>query len=147
MSPEFLAYVDEKALPDWSDCEAVVDHVLGLLRIFSAGSGHFDEARMRDALRRDIERTVNVASSQINHFVMAAGEPERDRLGEIGAHTLVIHGDRDPVFPLGHGEALAQEISGARLLVLEGIGHEMPPAVWDRVIPAILEHTTDGRDR
>ncbi len=143
MSPQFLAYVGGTAPPDWPDREAVVDHFLGLLRVFSAGSGHFDEARMRDALRLDFARTVNVASSQINHFVMDTGEPVRDRLGEIAAPTLVIHGDRDPVFPLGHAEALAQEIPGARLLVLERTGHELPPPVWDRVVPAILEHTAE----
>jgi pimeloyl-ACP methyl ester carboxylesterase len=142
MSPEFLAYVGEMTPPDWSDREAIVDHFIGLLRVFSAGSGHFDEARMRDALHRDLARTVNVASSQINHFVMDVGEPVRDRLGEIVAPTLVIHGDRDPVFPLGHAETLAQEIPDARLLVLEGTGHELPHVVWDRVVPAILKHTS-----
>jgi pimeloyl-ACP methyl ester carboxylesterase len=143
MSPEFLAYVGGTAPPDWADREADVDHFLGLLRVFSAGSGHFDEAKMRDALRRDFARTVNVASSQINHFVMDVGEPVRDRLGEIVAPTLVIHGDRDPVFPLGHAEALAEGIPGARLLVLERTGHELPPPDWDRVVPAILEHTAE----
>jgi pimeloyl-ACP methyl ester carboxylesterase len=142
MSPEFFAYISSTTPPDWSDREAVVNHFLGLLRVFSAGSGHFDEAGMRDALRRDFDRTVNVASSQINHFAMEAGEPERGRLGEIDAPTLVIHGDRDLVFPLGHAEALAREIAGARLLVLEGDGHELPRTAWDRVVPAILEHTS-----
>lgn len=54
-----------------------------------------------------------------------------------------------PLFPLPHGIALAQDIPGARLLTLEHTGHELPPAVWDPVIPAILEHTapTAGRLR
>jgi pimeloyl-ACP methyl ester carboxylesterase len=108
----------------------------------SANSGYFEESRMRDALRLDLARTVNVPSSQINHFAMDIGDPIRDRLGAITAPTLVIHGDRDPVFPLGHAEALVQVVPGARLLVLERTGHELPPPVWDRVVPAILDLTT-----
>jgi pimeloyl-ACP methyl ester carboxylesterase len=59
----------------------------------------------------------------------------------IGAPTLVIHGADDPMFPLGHALALADGIPGAKLLVLDRTGHELPPAVWDVVIPAILAHT------
>jgi len=99
MSEEFLAHVGGAGNPDWSDREAVIDHVIGMLRVFSGGSGHLDEATMRDLIGRDVDRTVNVASSQINHFVMDLGEPVRERLGEIGVPTLVVHGAEDPVFP------------------------------------------------
>jgi pimeloyl-ACP methyl ester carboxylesterase len=53
----------------------------------------------------------------------------------------VIHGTDDPLFALGHGLALANEIPGAQLLTLEGTGHELPRADWDVVVPAILAHT------
>jgi pimeloyl-ACP methyl ester carboxylesterase len=144
MSEEFLAHIDGAGNPDWSDREAVIDHVLGMLRVFSGGSGHLDEAYMRDLVGRDVDRTVNVASSQVNHFAMDVGEPFRDRIGEIGAPTLVVHGEEDPVFPLGHALALAEEIPGARLLTLEQTGHELPRAVWGIVVPAILRHTSEG---
>ena len=50
------------------------------------------------------------------------------------------------MFPIAHGEALAAEIPGARLLPLEGMGHQYPPEpLWDRVVAAILEHTIDRR--
>jgi pimeloyl-ACP methyl ester carboxylesterase len=147
MSEEFLAYISGAGSPDWSDREAVIDHVIGMLRVFSGGSGHLDEAAMRNLVGRDVDRTVNVASSQINHFVMDVGEPFRDLLDEIGAPTLVIHGDEDPVFPLGHALALEKEIPGARLLTLQQTGHELPGVVWDIVVPAILRHTSGGRLR
>jgi pimeloyl-ACP methyl ester carboxylesterase len=145
MSEEFLAYTRGAGNLDWSDREAVIDHVIGLLRVYSGGSGYFDEAAMRDLVGRDIDRTVNITSSQTNHFVIDIGEPFRDRLGEIRAPTLVVHGTEDPVFPLGHALALAKEISGAELLALEQTGHELPRTVWDVVVPAILRHTSGGR--
>jgi pimeloyl-ACP methyl ester carboxylesterase len=65
----------------------------------------------------------------------------RARLGQIRVPTLVVHGADDPVFPLGHAKALEREIPGARLLVLNEVGHLVPPAVFDQVVPALLAHT------
>jgi pimeloyl-ACP methyl ester carboxylesterase len=79
-----------------------------------------------------------------NHFLLATGDDlARRRLAGITAPTLVIHGTEDPVFPIAHGAALADDIPGARLLELEQTGHELPPVVWDTVIPAILEHSRE----
>jgi pimeloyl-ACP methyl ester carboxylesterase len=55
----------------------------------------------------------------------------------------VIHGTADPMFPLGHAEALATEIPGARLLALDGAGHCVDPADWEVVPGAILDHTRE----
>jgi pimeloyl-ACP methyl ester carboxylesterase len=63
------------------------------------------------------------------------------QLGDLAVPTLVVHGELDPVFPLPHGEALRDTIPGARLLVLDEAGHELPPPVWDVVVPALAEHT------
>jgi pimeloyl-ACP methyl ester carboxylesterase len=144
MSEEFLAHIGGADTPDWSDRTAVIDSIIDLLRLYSGGSGHFDEATMRDLVGRELDRTVNVASSQINHFAMDVGAPFRDQLGTIEVPTLVIHGDRDPIFPLGHALALVDEIPDAQLLVLERTGHELPRATWDVVIPAIVEHTANS---
>jgi pimeloyl-ACP methyl ester carboxylesterase len=59
----------------------------------------------------------------------------------VRAPTLVVHGDADPLIPLDGGRDTAEAIPGAELLVIEGLGHEMPPQVWPRVIDAISRHT------
>lgn len=56
----------------------------------------------------------------------------------------MIHGADDSMFPLGHALALADDIPGVKLLVLDRTGHKLPPTVWDVVIPAILAHTAGG---
>jgi pimeloyl-ACP methyl ester carboxylesterase len=144
VSAEFLAYIGGKG-PDWSDRAAVIGHIIGLLRLYSGGSGHFDEPAARALVTRELERTANVVSSQVNHFVMDVGPPVRERLGAIRTPTLVIHGAVDPIFPIGHALVLEREIPGARLLTLPRVGHELPPAVWDVVVPAILQHTSGDR--
>ena len=62
-----------------------------------------------------------------------------ERLESIQAPTLVIHGTDDPILPIDHGQALADSIPGAQLMVLEGVGHELPEPEYDSVITAILE--------
>jgi pimeloyl-ACP methyl ester carboxylesterase len=65
----------------------------------------------------------------------------RRPLSAITVPTLVIHGTADPMFPLGHGQALAEEIPTARLLTLEGAGHGLDRADWKTIVRAIVEHT------
>jgi pimeloyl-ACP methyl ester carboxylesterase len=126
--------------PDWNDPEAVVDYLVEAERPY-AGPGFFDEAAARATARRVVERSVSVASAA-NHWAVDGGPDPRPRLGEVRAPTLVVHGTADPLFPPGHGEALAREIPGAELLLLDGVGHQLPPpATWDVVVPAILRHT------
>ena len=53
----------------------------------------------------------------------------------------MIHGTADPLFPLAHGQALAEEIPGAKLVTLERAGHGVERADWERISHAILAHT------
>ncbi len=62
----------------------------------------------------------------------------RERLPELELPALVVHGRRDTFFPVGNGEALAREIPGARLLVLEQAATAIPDAAADEVAAAML---------
>jgi len=106
-----------------------------------AGTLPFDEPRWRSVAERSIARARSIASAE-NHYAIDPGPPWRHRLPSVLAPTLVLHGTADPMLPLAHGEALAREISGARLLTLAGAGHEPPPrALSALVIDAIATHT------
>ncbi|MCU1509040.1 MAG: hydrolase protein [Glaciihabitans sp.] len=130
--------------PDWSDREAVIAYYSDGERTF-AGTIPVDEDRVRRVVGRAWDRSPAMASAQ-NHWQLEGGKPVRDRLGEITAPTLVLHGTADPLFPYGHGEALAREIRGARLVPLEGMGHQMPPRdLWDTTIAEILSVSGGGR--
>jgi pimeloyl-ACP methyl ester carboxylesterase len=135
-------FADPAPEPDWSDRAAVIEYLLDDLRPY-AGTIPFDEAGMRAVVTRMVDRTTDIAASQKNHWILAdSDDAEPIRMADITAPTLVLHGTEDPLFPLPHGEALAREIRGATLVVLDGVGHEYPPrAVWDTVVPAILDHT------
>lgn len=143
MSEEFEAiFAEPTPDPDWSDRAAVIDYLVEDERAYE-GPDLFDEGRARALAGRIFDRTTNIESSIKNHWILEEGEPIDVRLGEVTAPTLVLHGTEDPLFPLPHGEALARAIPGARLIPLEGVGHQVPPPpVWDVVIPAVLEHTS-----
>jgi pimeloyl-ACP methyl ester carboxylesterase len=136
---QFLA----SARVDWSDEESVIDYLVGYARVLSGGARPYDEAATRELVRRDVERAHDIAASE-NHGMVAEGEVSRRALASIAVPTLVIHGTEDPMFPLAHGEALAREIPGARLLTLEGAGHGVDRADWGEIARAILAHT-DGQ--
>jgi pimeloyl-ACP methyl ester carboxylesterase len=72
-------------------------------------------------------------------FAKLICEPRwRERLPDIAVPTLVVHGRRDPFFPVGNGEALARAIPGARLLVLEEAATAIPDAAAGEVAEAML---------
>ena len=138
-----VSFAAPRPEPDWSDPEAVVDHLVADMRLY-AGSAGFDEEATRRVARRMVERSTDVAAAG-NHFLVDGGFDPGPRLGEVRIPTLVIHGTDDPMFPVEHGEALAAAIPGATLLTLEGVGHEVPPpSTWDVVVPALLAHTGAG---
>jgi pimeloyl-ACP methyl ester carboxylesterase len=126
------------AEPDWSDRAAVIEYLTEQWRASASRSRSFDEEGTRALCARVVDRTTNMESSMKNAYAAEGSDRWRERLGGLDVPTLVVHGTEDPVFPLGHGQALAREIPGAELLTLEGGGHELARRDWDVVVPAIL---------
>jgi pimeloyl-ACP methyl ester carboxylesterase len=61
-------------------------------------------------------------------------------LKEINLPTLVIHGTEDAILPFDHGQALADGITNAQLMVLEGVGHEIPEQMTEEITSRMIEH-------
>ena len=129
--------------PDWSDTNAVIEYQVASQKAVSGAP--FDEEEIRTIATLAASRTTNQESAAKNHY--AAEDPGgswRHRLPEITVPTLILHGDVDPLFPLPHGEALAREIPGARLVVLPNTGHEFPSRIWPLAAKEILALTAGG---
>src|SRR3954451_20583641 len=109
-------------------------------RVLGGGQRTFDEAAIRVLAQRDVERARDFAAAQ-NHGLLADDGRSHPSLSTITAPTLVIHGTADPMFPPGHGEAVAEAIPGARFLLLDGAGHGVYRPDWDTLARTILEHT------
>src|SRR5687768_13317486 len=138
-SEEFGRFVST-ARVDWTAARSVIDYVVDYSRVLAGGRRPFDEAAVRDLVRRDVERARDFAASQ-NHDALPDDHRRREPLSSMVAPTLVIHGTADPMFPSEHGAALAAEIPGAMLMSLEGAGHGLDRGDWETVVRAILDHT------
>ena len=116
-APEFLAHPAAGLPPG-------VESDVTLFRIFTGPVRPFDEPAVRATLELAQSRVTDPAAAA-NHD-RAAWRDAPDLLAplsSITAPTSIVHGDRDPVFPLDHGEALAAAIPGAVLHVVPGMGH------------------------
>jgi pimeloyl-ACP methyl ester carboxylesterase len=128
------------SMPDWSDRNAVAEFAAAGAQILGD-----DPAAARAVAERTWDRTpgtapaVQMANQLGTVFARLDCTPRwRERLGELAMPTLVVHGRRDPFFPVGNGEALAREIPGARLLVLEPASTAIPEASAGEVARAML---------
>jgi pimeloyl-ACP methyl ester carboxylesterase len=129
-----------RSMPDWSDRDAVTEYAARGAEILGD-----DPAAARAVAERIWDRTPGTlpAVQMANQLGMVFGRLDckpswRERLAELAMPVLVVHGRRDPFFPVGNGEALAREIPGARLLVLERASRAIPDAAAGEVATAML---------
>lgn len=132
--------------PELDDHDAWVDHTVAVIRAYDGGSTLFDEAHVRRLVEVELARSADPGAAN-NHFAIDTPGPVHGGFGAVGVPALVVHGELDPVFPLPHAYALRDAIPGATLVVLEGAGHELPPARWDDFAAALLEHTAPRSPR
>ncbi len=139
-SAAYMEHAAQFGRVDWTDSAQVVRIMVADSRML-AGSAHpFDEGRATKLIERDFGRARNFASAT-NHFALQGGDAWQGRLRDIRVPLLVIHGTADPIFPVEHGIALAQAVRGAKLVRIEGGGHELHEADWPEIIDAIIAHT------
>ena len=124
---------------DWSDSESVIKYLVGYWRLLSGQERPFDEAAFLALASREVGRARDFRAAQ-NHDLLRDDGRSREPLSSISSPTLVIHGTADPMFPIGHGEALADGIPDAQMLRLEDAGHGVYRADWEEIAAAILEH-------
>jgi pimeloyl-ACP methyl ester carboxylesterase len=92
-----------------------------------------------------VREARDILAHRMNHGVAVATSHWRDRLKDIRTPTLVMHGTHDYCLPLDHAEAMANEIPGARLVVVEGMGHVLSPTskYWQVFADALIAHTAN----
>jgi pimeloyl-ACP methyl ester carboxylesterase len=102
---------------------------------------HFDAERTRALAERCYERGIHPTGSARQLAAIVTARDRTQQLKELDVPTTVIHGDADPLITPSGGRATAQAIPGARLVMIPGMAHDLPPQVWDQIIEEI-EATT-----
>jgi pimeloyl-ACP methyl ester carboxylesterase len=110
--------------------------------------GLFDEELVRRNARIAFERDHDAAAFTRQLDAIYGARDRTERVRQIAAPTLVIHGELDPLIPPSAGRATATAIDGAELVIIDGMGHDMPPPLWPRLADAIATHVaTAGNER
>lgn len=98
---------------------------------------HLDVDRLRAGAERAYDRSFYPRGVGQQLVAILASGSRSDRLRKLETNTLVIHGDIDPLVNVSGGERTAEVIPGAELLILEGMGHDLPAHFWSPIIEAI----------
>lgn len=126
------------ARPD--DPESQVEHLLRVFGVIGSPGFPTDQAELRRQLERTVQR-AHYPRGQIQQLLAIAASGDRRReLEKVRVPTLVIHGAEDPLLPVAAGRDTARHIPGARLQIIKGMGHDLPPGVQALLLTAIVGH-------
>jgi len=120
--------------------ESVTRHLVGVFGVIGSPGYPADRGKLRERIERNVRRSHYPAGVTHQLLAIMASGDRRRMLAQITAPTLVIHGAADPLVPVAAGRDTAEHIRGARLQVIEGMGHDLPPALQPALVAAIAAH-------
>jgi pimeloyl-ACP methyl ester carboxylesterase len=121
------------------DRAGYIDHTVATFKKIGSSGFPPDEAELRRTAERSYDRGLNPAGSVRQLAAIIASGDRTPLLRTITAPTVVIHGHKDRLVPTSGGRATAKAIPGARLVIIEGMGHDLPRGAWPRMLDEI-EH-------
>jgi pimeloyl-ACP methyl ester carboxylesterase len=127
--------------PTPSERQAYIEHNINVFRTV-AGLGYpLNEQIMRPLIERCYDRCYHPQGmARHSTAIIMAGSRTQD-LKAVTVPTLVIHGSDDPLLPVEQGRATAEAVPGSELLIIEGMGHDLPAEVWPLLVGTIVQHT------
>jgi len=123
-----------------SDREGYIEDFVATFRAIGSKRYPLDPVQARALAARCFDRGYDPAGSARQLGAIVTASDQTHALREVRTPTTVIHGDADRLVMLSGGRAMARAIPGARLVVIPGMGHDLPRAVWPRVIDAIVKN-------
>ncbi|PST84141.1 alpha/beta hydrolase [Pedobacter yulinensis] len=142
MDTAVLDFQAKASKVDWANEEAVVSYMLQGAALMTGGHA-FDRESAERLARAEFKRANNYLS-MFNHAALGGGEAYYNRLHEISQPTLIIHGTDDRIWHFKNTEVLLDKIGGARLIALEGSGHELARVDWPAIVEGINSHVNNG---
>ncbi len=127
--------------PSSSEREAMLEHFATTLRVIGSPGDLMTHEERRERAAIGLDRSYHPAGSARQMLAVMSSGPRTRLLRQIKVPSLIIHGSRDPLVPLGHGRHTARCIPGARLEVINGMGHDLPPRLLPRLAQLIVDHT------
>jgi pimeloyl-ACP methyl ester carboxylesterase len=124
-----------------SDQAAAIDSVIATFRLIGSPDFPFDEDELRAVAERSYARGYDPAGTGRQLAAIIAAGDRTAEVATITAPTVVIHGTRDVMVTPSGGKATARAIKGAQLVLIEGMGHDLPRDLWERIIGLVAGNT------
>ena len=120
--------------------DALVDHGVKIWKLIGSPAFPPDELALREGVRAAVRRSFHPAGTMRQMAAVAASRRRAAALPRVKTPPLVVHGRDDPLVPLACGHDTARRIAGARFVAVEGMGHDLPPPVVERILDPLLPH-------
>lgn len=136
------ASVEARALlfgPPATDRDGAITRSIEGLRIWGS-PGHQDDERTAAVVGEAYDRSFDPAGQARQLMAIMASPSRTEALRQVTVPALVLHGDQDRLVDISGGRRTAEAIPCARFEVLEGMGHDYPPAYWDRWVRLVAGH-------
>jgi pimeloyl-ACP methyl ester carboxylesterase len=132
-------------LPQPVDRDSAIERAVTVAAV-TGSKGMVDEAYIRDLAARSWDRNPSREGVIRQALAVAGWGDHTEALRGLSVPTLVIHGEADPLVSVAAGRATADAIPGARLLLIPGMGHDLPAPVWPQVVDAITAIARDAAE-
>ena len=126
--------------PKGKDMQAAVEHTVRLFQTIGSPGFPMPAADIRARVEAGVQRSFSPVGTMRQMVAVVADITRAAQLLRITSPTLVIHGKADPLVPYACGEDTARRIPGARLLGIDGMGHDLPPEPVRQILAAMLPH-------
>ena len=122
-----------------NDINSVIAHYVRLYKLIGSPGYPASDAYLKERLGMSVRRSYRPQGTARQMVAIAADGNRSPLLSQIKVPTQVIHGQNDPLVPVAAGHDLAQKISGAKLDLVEGMGHDLPVELWPRFVAGISD--------
>lgn len=136
-NPDAIAAV---VAPSPTERNAYIQHNMNVWRKIWSPGFPFEERRARTFLEKSYDRSYYPEGMARQNMAILFQGDRTPSLLSIKSPTLVIHGSSDPLIPVEAGKETARMISGAYLLIIDGMGHDLPTGVWSEIVTIISRH-------
>lgn len=144
-----LEAIDDISIPPIhvpKEREANIEYTVKGMRELLGSGFPFDEEEVRKLAAECYDRSFYPQGATRQLLAIVVSGNRRPALKKVRVPTLVIHGDCDPLVPVEAGRDTAEAIPGADILIIEGMGHDLPRGTWPRIVEAISDHTSRAND-
>ena len=143
--PEAMAFLANRGPDPREDMAAFLDHSVASAKVMAGEGNPIDEAEIRANAEANFKRSFYPVGFQRQMAAIVANGDRRPALSTITAPTVVVHGIDDPLVPLTGGQDTAAVIPGSELHVLDGMGHNLPKALINKMCDLIDRATARAR--